>query len=79
MLILNFFSFFWQNNNKKVSALYYGPDENSRVANYKMVLERFPLSLDRKKWSNKEREKLSIGIKQQFQETVYQISVDRMG
>ncbi|KAL5079510.1 hypothetical protein RYX36_007931 [Vicia faba] len=57
----------------------YGPDENSRVANYKMVLERFPLSLDRKKWSNKEREKLSIGIKQQFQETVYQISVDRMG
>ncbi|XP_058722507.1 uncharacterized protein LOC131594405 isoform X2 [Vicia villosa] len=68
-----------KNNNKKVSALCYGPDENSRVAHYKMVLERFPLSLDRKKWSNKEREKLSIGIKQQFQETVYQISVDRMG
>ncbi|KAI5441521.1 uncharacterized protein LOC127108559 isoform X2 [Lathyrus oleraceus] len=68
-----------KNNNKKVSAMRYGPDENSRVANYKMVLERFPLSLDRKKWSNKERESLSKGIKQQFQETVYQISVDRMG
>ncbi|CAK8534230.1 unnamed protein product [Lathyrus sativus] len=68
-----------KNNNKKVSAMRYGPDENSRVANYKMVLERFPLSLDRKKWSNKEREGLSKGIKQQFQETVYQISVDRMG
>jgi myb proto-oncogene protein len=43
-----------------------------------MVLERFPLSLDRKKWSNKEKENLLKGIKQQFQETVLQISVDRM-
>ncbi|CAJ2653646.1 unnamed protein product [Trifolium pratense] len=65
-------------SNKKVSAMCYGPDENSHVANYKMVLERFPHSLDRKKWSNKERENLSKGIKQQFQETVLQISVDRM-
>lgn len=56
----------------------YGPDENSCVANYKMVLERFPLSLPKKKWSDKERENLSKGIKQQFQETVLQISVDRM-
>ncbi|XP_004512740.1 uncharacterized protein [Cicer arietinum] len=67
-----------KSHNKKVSAMCYGPEENSRVANYKMVLERFPLSLDRKKWSNKERENLSKGIKQQFQETVLQISVDRM-
>ncbi|GAU43918.1 hypothetical protein TSUD_88910 [Trifolium subterraneum] len=65
-------------NKSKVSAMCYGPDENSHVANYKMVLERFPLSLDRKKWSNKERENLSKGIKQQFQETMLQISVDRM-
>ncbi|XP_045789099.1 uncharacterized protein LOC123884131 [Trifolium pratense] len=67
-----------KSHNKKVSAMCYGPDENSHVANYKMVLERFPHSLDRKKWSNKERENLSKGIKQQFQETVLQISVDRM-
>ncbi|KAK2422350.1 myb domain protein 3r-4 [Trifolium repens] len=66
-----------KSKNKKV-AMCYGPDENSHVANYKMVLERFPLSLDRKKWSNKEMENLSKGIKQQFQETVLQISVDRM-
>ncbi|WJX72351.1 hypothetical protein P8452_56238 [Trifolium repens] len=66
-----------RSHNKK-SAMCYGPDENSHVANYKMVLERFPLSLDRKKWSNKERKNLSKGIKQQFQETVLQISVDRM-
>jgi transcription factor MYB, plant len=76
-VILDLF-FFWQSHNKKASAMCYGPDENSRVANYKMVLERFPLSLTKKKWSDKERENLSKGIKQQFQETLLQISVDRM-
>ncbi|TKY44778.1 Myb protein L [Spatholobus suberectus] len=63
---------------KKVSAMCYGPKENSCVSNYRMVLERFPLSLDRKKWSNEERENLSKGIKQQFQEMVLQVSVDRI-
>ncbi|RDX88234.1 Myb-like protein L, partial [Mucuna pruriens] len=63
---------------KKVSAMCYGPEENSRVANYRMVLERYPLSLDRKKWSNVERENLLKGIKQQFQEMVLQVSVDRI-
>jgi len=77
LVILDLF-FFWQSHNKKASAMCYGPDENSCVANYKMVLERFPLSLPKKKWSDKERENLSKGIKQQFQETVLQISVDRM-
>ncbi|XP_027357663.1 uncharacterized protein LOC113866986 isoform X2 [Abrus precatorius] len=65
-------------SHKKVSAMCCGPEENSRVANYKMVLERFPLSLDRKKWSNVERENLLKGIKQQFQEILLQISVDRI-
>ncbi|KAK7314629.1 hypothetical protein VNO77_33156 [Canavalia gladiata] len=67
-----------KSNKKKVSAMCYGPDENSHVTNYKMVLERFPLSLDRKKWSKVERENLVKGIKQQFQEMVLQISVDRI-
>ncbi|KAL2321132.1 hypothetical protein Fmac_030101 [Flemingia macrophylla] len=62
----------------KVPAMCYGPEENSRVANYRMVLERFPLSLDRKKWSKAEIENLSKGIKQQFQEMVFQVSVDRI-
>jgi len=53
----------------------YGPEENSHVANYRMVLERFPLSLDRKKWSKVERENLLKGIKQQFQEMVLQLSL----
>ncbi|KAG5037274.1 hypothetical protein AAZX31_07G095900 [Glycine max] len=60
---------------KKASAMCYGPEENSHVANYRMVLERFPLSLDRKKWSNVERESLLKGIKQQFQEMVLQLSL----
>nr|KYP65518.1 Myb-like protein L [Cajanus cajan] len=63
---------------KKIPAMCYGPEENSRVANYRMVLERFPLSWDRKKWSKVERENLSKGIKQQFQEMVFQVSVDRL-
>jgi len=70
--------FFGQSHNKKVPAMCYGPDENSRVTTYKTVLERFPLSLDRKKWSNEEKEKLLKGIKQQFQEAVFLISVDKI-
>ncbi|QCD89262.1 myb proto-oncogene protein [Vigna unguiculata] len=60
---------------KKVPAMCYGPEENSHAANYRMVLERFPLSLDRKKWSKVERENLLKGIKQQFQEMVLQLSL----
>ncbi|XP_019436714.1 PREDICTED: uncharacterized protein LOC109343055 isoform X2 [Lupinus angustifolius] len=67
-----------KSRNKKISAMCYGPAENSHVSNYKMVLERFPLSLDRKKWTNSERENLKKGIKQQFQETVLQNSADRI-
>jgi len=53
----------------------YGPEENSRVANYRMILERFPLSLDRKKWSMVDRGNLFKGIKQQFQEMVLQLTL----
>ncbi|KAE9588245.1 hypothetical protein Lal_00003009 [Lupinus albus] len=67
-----------KSHKKKISAMCYGPAENSHVSNYKMVLERFPLSLDRKKWTNAERENLKKGIKQQFQEMVLQNSADRI-
>ncbi|XP_048329657.2 uncharacterized protein LOC107418690 isoform X2 [Ziziphus jujuba] len=63
---------------KKISAMYYGPVENCQVANYRMALERFPLALDRKKWSEAEKKNLEKGIRQQFQEMVLQISVDRL-
>lgn len=63
---------------KKISPMYYGPVENCQVANYRMALEKFPLSLDRKKWSEDEKKNLEKGIRQQFQEMVLQISVDRL-
>lgn len=45
-----------------------GPAENSHVSNYKMVLERFPVSLIKQPWSDIEKENLKKGIKQQYQE-----------
>ncbi|XP_030455408.2 LOW QUALITY PROTEIN: uncharacterized protein LOC115676605 [Syzygium oleosum] len=64
-------------NDKKFSAMYYGPAEHSHVSSYRMALTRFPLSLQRSKWSEVEKENLGKGIKQQFQETLLQISLDR--
>ena len=62
---------------KRLSGMYYGPDENSHVACYRMGLAKFP-PVDRKKWSIVERENLGKGIRQQFQEMVLQISVDQI-
>lgn len=64
-------------NDRKVSAVHYGPAENSHVSSYRMALTRFPLSLQRSKWSEVEKENLGKGIKQQFQETLLQISLER--
>ncbi|WKA08035.1 hypothetical protein VitviT2T_025797 [Vitis vinifera] len=63
-------------NDKKVSAIYYGPAENAHVANYRMALTEFPLSFTRAKWSKLEMQNLVKGIKQQFQEMLLQKSVD---
>lgn len=62
---------------KRLSAMHYGPAENSHVACYRMALMKFP-RVDRKKWSVVERENLGKGIRQQFQEMVLQISVDQI-
>ncbi|XP_030532553.1 uncharacterized protein LOC115742411 isoform X2 [Rhodamnia argentea] len=64
-------------NDKKFSAIYYGPAQNFHVPSYRMALTGFPLSLQRSKWSEVEKENLGKGIKQQFQETLLQISLDR--
>jgi hypothetical protein len=48
-----------------------------RVANYRMSVTNFPLSLEKKKWSKVETENLKKGIMQQFQATVLQISRNR--
>ncbi|XWS50801.1 hypothetical protein CRYUN_Cryun12cG0119900 [Craigia yunnanensis] len=62
-------------NDKKVTADY-GPPENSSVSNYRMALTKFPLTLQRKKWSREERENLEKGLRQQFQERALQVSLD---
>ncbi|XP_052303603.1 uncharacterized protein LOC7462515 isoform X4 [Populus trichocarpa] len=64
-------------NGKKVSPLQDGPVENSHVANYRTALTNFPLSLNRKKWTETEKENLGKGIRQQFQEIMLQFSMDQ--
>ncbi|XP_019177068.1 PREDICTED: uncharacterized protein LOC109172334 isoform X2 [Ipomoea nil] len=61
---------------KKSSALYYAPPENSLVASYRDASEKFPVSVNREKWSKEERENLLKGVKQQFQETMFQRAID---
>ncbi|GLT63532.1 hypothetical protein SLA2020_360910 [Shorea laevis] len=63
-------------DNDKSLGKSYGPPQNSQVANYRMALTKFPLSLHPKKWTTEERENLQKGIRQQFQETVLRGSVD---
>ncbi|PKI59997.1 hypothetical protein CRG98_019585 [Punica granatum] len=63
-------------DDKKLSAIYYGPAENCHVANYRLALMRFPLELHRNKWKEAEKENLFKGIKQQFQEMVFRVSVE---
>ncbi|XP_042502214.1 snRNA-activating protein complex subunit 4 isoform X2 [Macadamia integrifolia] len=63
-------------NCKKVSALSYGPVENSHVQFYRAVLTTlFPLSLHRQPWSQVEKENLAKGIKQQIQEMLFDKSL----
>ncbi|KAG5229816.1 transcription factor [Salix suchowensis] len=64
-------------NGKKVSPLHDGPVENSHVANYRAALTNFPLALNRKKWTETEKENLGKGIRQQYQEMVLQLSMDQ--
>ncbi|XP_062029068.1 uncharacterized protein LOC133745092 [Rosa rugosa] len=63
-------------HDRAISAMSYGPEENSHVANYRKASTKFPLSLDRKNWSEVEKKDLQNGIRQQFQEMVLQSSVD---
>ncbi|KAI4326262.1 hypothetical protein MLD38_031592 [Melastoma candidum] len=64
-------------DDRRISAMCYGPVENSHVVNYRLALEKYPLVVKRKSWSEKEKENLGKGIKQQFQELLLQISLER--
>ncbi|VFQ78630.1 unnamed protein product [Cuscuta campestris] len=61
---------------RKCSALYYPPPENSVVTSYREALLKFPISVNRERWSKEERENLLKGVKQQFQETMFRRSID---
>nr|GLL37599.1 uncharacterized protein LOC109172334 isoform X1 [Ipomoea trifida] len=63
-------------NEKKSSVLYYAPPENSLVAGFRDALEKFPVSVNRERWSKEERENILKGVKQQFQETMFQRAID---
>lgn len=54
-----------------------GPPENPRVATYRMALEKYPVSVDRRNWSNEENENLAKGLKQQVQETLLYEAIER--
>lgn len=53
-----------------------GPPENEDVGKYRMALNSFPITIEIKKWSKKERENLGNGIKQQLQETLVRQSME---
>ncbi|XP_078163023.1 myb domain protein 4r1 isoform X2 [Carex rostrata] len=63
-------------NNKKKSALYFGPKENWWALDYKMVQEQFPISMRKQSWSGSEKENLFKGLKQQCQEMFLLSSVN---
>lgn len=58
---------------KKISAMHYGPEENSHVANYRMALETYPVTFHCKSWSESEKKNLEKGIRQQFQEMAWHL------
>uniref|UniRef100_A0A7N0V7C5 Uncharacterized protein n=1 Tax=Kalanchoe fedtschenkoi TaxID=63787 RepID=A0A7N0V7C5_KALFE len=61
---------------KKASAMKFGPEDNRDVAFYKDAITKFPLALQRQRWSNEERDNLRKGIKQEFQKALLEKSVD---
>ncbi|CAL9226100.1 unnamed protein product [Arabidopsis halleri] len=64
-------------NDKKTSYLTMGPPENACVANYRMALEKYPVSVDRANWTTKEKENLAKGLKQQVQDTLIREAFER--
>lgn len=63
---------------KNVSAMFYGPLENSHVALYKTAMKNFPLSFQREKWSKHDKKELEKKIIEQFQKKMFEKSADVM-
>ncbi|CAM8992585.1 unnamed protein product [Rhodiola kirilowii] len=60
----------------KTSAMRFGPEDNSDVPKYRDAMTKFPLALQRQRWSNEEKDNLRKGIKQEFQKALLKKSVD---
>lgn len=76
-LFLKILFVFFQDNDKKISPLTFGPPENPCVANCRMVLKTHPISVHRRSWSTEENENLAKGLKQQVQETLLIEAIER--
>ncbi|VVA98075.1 unnamed protein product [Arabis nemorensis] len=66
-----------EGNDKKTFPLTLGPPENLCVSRYRMALEKYPVSVDRRNWSTEENENLAKGLKQQVQETLIYEAIDQ--
>ncbi|KAL1221647.1 Transcription factor MYB3R-4 [Cardamine amara subsp. amara] len=66
-----------EGNDKKTSPLTLGPLENPCVANYRMALEKYPVSVDRKNWSTEENKKLAEGVKKEVQNILVSEAIER--
>ncbi|CAN8258937.1 unnamed protein product [Cochlearia groenlandica] len=66
-----------EGNSKKTPPLMLGPPENPCVANYRMALEIYPVSVERRNWSTDENENLAKGLKQQVQEALLGEAIER--
>lgn len=54
-----------------------GPAENPCVANYRMVLEKYPVSVERRKWSTEENKNLAKGLKQEVQKILLSEAIEQ--
>jgi len=54
-----------------------GPAENPCVENYRMALEKYPISVKRRKWSTEENKNLAKGLKQEVQKILLSEAIER--
>jgi myb proto-oncogene protein len=67
----------FEGNDKKISPLTLGPAENPCVENYRMALEKYPISVKRRKWSTEENKNLAKGLKQEVQKILLSEAIER--
>ncbi|XP_010506400.1 PREDICTED: snRNA-activating protein complex subunit 4-like isoform X2 [Camelina sativa] len=66
-----------EGNDKKTSPLLLGPPENPCVADYRMALEKYPVSVERRKWSTEENKNLAKGLKQEVQKILLYEAIEQ--